>query len=50
MREMAIYENSFKEEEVRLSDIVGAKQAAAQLEIPYWMLANWWVAWNAKES
>ena len=38
---MATYEKSFKEEAVRLSDDIGVKQAAAQLGIPYWTLADW---------
>ena len=38
---MATYEKSFKEEAVRLSDEIGVKQAAAQLGIPYWTLADW---------
>ena len=47
---MATYENSFKEEAVRLSDDVGVKQAAAQLGIPYWTLADWRAARKAKGS
>ena len=47
---MATYEKSFKEEAVRLSDEVGVKQAAAQLGIPYWTLADWRAARKAKGS
>ena len=47
---MATYENSFKEEAVRLSDDIGVKQAAAQLGIPYWTLADWRAARKAKGS
>jgi transposase len=42
------YEKSFKEEAVRLSDEVGAKQAANQLGIPYWTLADWRAARKAR--
>ena len=45
---MATYEKSFKEEAVRLSDEIGAKQAAAQLGIPYWTLADWRAARKAQ--
>ena len=45
---MATYEKSFKEEAVRLSDEVGAKQAANQLGIPYWTLADWRAARKAR--
>lgn len=38
---MTVYEKSFKEEAVRLSDDIGVKQAAAQLGISYWTLADW---------
>ncbi|BAK99044.1 putative transposase orfA for insertion sequence element [Oscillibacter valericigenes Sjm18-20] len=31
----------FKEEAVKLSDEIGVKQAAAQLGIPYYSLAEW---------
>ena len=37
---MIWYEKSFKEEAVRLSDDIGVKQAAAQLGIPHWTLAE----------
>lgn len=37
---MAIYEKSLKEVAVRLSDDIGVMQAAAQLGIPYWTLAD----------
>ena len=47
---MTTYEKSFKEEAVRLSDEIGAKQAAAQLGIPYWTLADWRAARKAKGS
>ena len=36
-----IYEKSFKEEAVRLSDDIGVKQAAARFGIPHWTLADW---------
>ena len=45
---MATYEKSFKEEAVRLSDEVGAKQAANQVGIPYWTLADWRAARKAR--
>ena len=47
---MATYEKSFKEEAVRLSDDIGVKQAAAQLGIPYWTLADWRAARKARGS
>lgn len=47
---MATYEKSFKEEAVRLSDEVGVKQAAGQLGIPYWTLADWRAARKARGS
>ena len=47
---MASYEKSFKEEAVRLSDDIGVKQAAAQLGIPYWTLADWRAARKAQGS
>ena len=47
---MATYEKSFKEEAVRLSDEVGVRQAANQLGIPYWTLADWRVARKAQGS
>ena len=46
---MATYEKSFKEA-VRLSDEIGVKQAAAQLGIPYWTLADWRAARKARGS
>ena len=45
---MTTYEKSFKEEAVRLSDEIGVKQAAAQLGIPYWTLADWRAARKAR--
>ena len=47
---MATYEKSFKEEAVRLSDEVGVRQAANQLGIPYWTLADWRAARKAQGS
>ena len=47
---MTAYEKSFKEEAVRLSDEVGVKQAASQLGIPYWTLADWRAARKARGS
>ena len=47
---MATYEKSFKEEAVRLSDEVGVKQAAGQLGIPYWTLADWRAARKTRGS
>ena len=47
---MTTYEKSFKEEAVRLSDEIGVKQAAAQLGIPYWTLADWRAARRARGS
>lgn len=38
---MRKYDKEFKEEAVKLSDEVGVKQAAAQLGIPYYSLADW---------
>ena len=35
---------------MRLSDEIGAKQAAAQLGIPYWTLADWRAARKAEGS
>lgn len=35
------YEKSFKEEAVRLSDEIGVKKAAEQLDVPYYTLADW---------
>ena len=35
---------------MRLSDEIGAKQAAAQLGIPYWTLADWRAARKAQGS
>ena len=38
---MVIYEKSFKEEAVKLSDEIGVKKGAAQLGVPYYTLADW---------
>lgn len=38
---MRKYDKGFQEESVKLSDEVGVKQAAAQLGIPYYTLAEW---------
>ena len=38
---MRKYDKEFKEEAVKLSDEVGVKQAASQLGIPYYSLAEW---------
>ena len=38
---MRKYDKEFKEEAVKLSDEIGVKQAAAQLGIPYYSLAEW---------
>ena len=38
---MRKYDKEFKEEAFKLSDEVGVKQAAAQLGIPYYSLADW---------
>ena len=38
---MRKYDKEFKEEAVRLSDEVGVKQAAAQLGVSYYSLADW---------
>ena len=38
---MSIYSKEFKEEAIRLSDEIGNKNAAAQLGIPYYTLADW---------
>ncbi len=38
---MRKYDTEFKEEAVKLSDEIGVKQAAAQLGIPYYSLAEW---------
>ena len=38
---MQKYDKEFKEEAVKLSDEIGVKQAAAQLGIPYYSLAEW---------
>lgn len=35
------YDKAFKEEAAKLSDEIGVKQAAAQLDIPYYSLAEW---------
>ena len=47
---MATYEKDFKAEAVQLSDDIGVKQAAAQLGIPYWTLADWRAARKARGS
>ena len=47
---MTRYEKSFKEEALRLSDDIGVRQAAAQLGIPYWTLADWRAARKAQGS
>jgi transposase len=39
--EMRKYDKEFKEEAVKLSDEVGVKQAASQLGVPYYTLAEW---------
>lgn len=41
MFEMRKYDKEFKEEAVKLSDEVGVKQAAAQLGVSYYTLAEW---------
>ena len=38
---MAKYSEEFKKEAIRLSDEIGNKQAATQLGIPYYTLADW---------
>lgn len=38
---MRKYDKEFKEEAVKLSDEVVVKQAAAQLGVPYYSLADW---------
>ena len=38
---MRKYDKEFNEEAVKLSDEIGVKQAAAQLGIPYYSLAEW---------
>ena len=38
---MKAYSKEFKEEAVKLSDEIGVKNAAAQLGIPYYTLADW---------
>jgi len=38
---MRKYDKEFKEEAVKLSDEVGVKQAAVQLGVPYYSLAEW---------
>ena len=38
---MRKYDKEFTEEAVKLSDEVGVKQAASQLGIPYYSLAEW---------
>ena len=35
------YEKGFKEEAVKLSDEIGIKKAAAQLGVPYYIIAEW---------
>ena len=41
MFKMRKYDKEFKEEAVKLSDEVGVKQAAAQLGVSYYTLAEW---------
>ena len=41
MFKMRKYDKEFKEEAVKLSNEVGVKQAAAQLGVPYYSLAEW---------
>ena len=36
-----IYDKSFKEEAVRLSDEIGVKKASEQLGVPYYTLTGW---------
>jgi len=38
---MKQYSKEFKEEAMKLSDEIGVKNAAAQLGIPYYTLAEW---------
>lgn len=38
---MAKYSKEFKREAIKLSDEIGIKQAAAQLGLPYYTLADW---------
>lgn len=38
---MARYSKEFKAEALKLSDELGVKKAAAQLELPYYTLADW---------
>lgn len=38
---MSIYSKEFKEDEIRLSDEICGKEAAAQLGIPYYTLTDW---------
>ena len=38
---MAKYSKEFKEEAIRLSEEIGSKNAAEQLGIPYYTLADW---------
>ncbi len=38
---MGSYSKEFKEEALRLSDEIGVKNAAGQLGIPYYTLADW---------
>ena len=41
MRNMRTYEKEFREEAVKLSDEIGVGNAAKQLGIPYYTLAEW---------
>ena len=38
---MSNYNKQFKEEAIRLSDEIGVKDAAKQLGVPYYTLADW---------
>lgn len=38
---MVKYSKTFKQEALKLSDEIGLKQAAAQLGLPYYTLADW---------
>jgi hypothetical protein len=35
------YDNSFKQEPLKLSDEIGVRKATEQLGIPYYTLADW---------
>ena len=47
---MTIYSKEFKQEALRLSDEIGVKQAAVQLGIPYYTLADWRSIRNEKRQ